>query len=242
MRISSRLVLKTSSWIIGTVVCAVLGAYILLFGPRYWTKSSRMLAYGPHVPEITKHDCERLVSGQLLFQPSRTMRQGQTYRVFARLARTPGVNIAEGLAGYDFAIVTEKVSCKVSVNLDSEEPAAFIIEKIPDGRKDEQILEPNSFSQWDWRVTPKKNGTLHLLLFVTPMLYVDGIGEELKQFSQPPKVITVSPDYWYASKAFVKDDWTILSGLLTAVAIPLFLWFRTGIVSWFKKRFRKAEA
>jgi hypothetical protein len=30
---------------------------------------------------------------------------------------------------------------------------------------------------------------LHLLLYVTPMLYVDGIGEDLKQFKQPPRII-----------------------------------------------------
>ena len=133
------------------------------------------------------------------------------------------------------------MSCKVSVSPDAEEFQAFTIEKIPADRKDEQVLEPDKYSQWDWRVTPKKHGPLHLLLFVTPMLYVDGIGEELKQFKQPPRVITVKPDYWYKTRTFLKDNWSILSGLLTAILIPLFLWFRTGIVEWFKKRFKKKE-
>jgi hypothetical protein len=196
---------------------------------------------GQEIPEIVKKDCERLVDGQLLFEPSKTMRQGKSYPVFARLSRNPGVNITEGLDGSKFVIVKEKVSCKVSMSLDSQEPQAFFIEKLPTGRKDEQILEPDTFSQWDWRVTPKKHGTLHLLLYVTPLLYVEGIGEALKEFKQPPRIITVTPDYLYESGAFLKENWVIISGLLTVVFIPLFLWFRAGIIDWFKKRFKRKE-
>ena len=101
------------------------------------------------------------------------------------------------------------------------------------------IFEPDKFSQWDWRVTPNKPGLLHLLLYVAPMLYVDGIGEQLKQFKQPPRVITVSPDYFYQSRSFLKENWAIVSGLLTAVFIPLFLWFRSETREWFTRRFKK---
>ena len=98
------------------------------------------------------------MDGQLLFDPSKTMRQGQTYTVFARLARNPGVNISEGLEGTQFTVVKERVSCQVSMSLDSEEPDAFRIEESPPDRKDEQLLEPDKFSEWDWSVTPKKHG------------------------------------------------------------------------------------
>jgi hypothetical protein len=77
---------------------------------------------------------------------------------------------------------------------------------------------------------PRKHGTLHLLLYVTPMLYVDGIGEQLKQFKQPPRLITVTPDYWYECTTFLNDHWAVLSTLLTAILIPLFLWFLKGIM------------
>jgi hypothetical protein len=192
-------------------------------------------------PEILKKDCQSLVEGQLLFEPSRTMRQGKPYPVFARLTRNPGVNIAEGLQGSDFVITKERVSCKVSMNLDSEEPRGFLMEKVPADRPDAQLLEPDKFSQWDWRVTPRRNGSLHLLLYVVPMLYVDGIGEGLKEFKQPPKVITVTPDYVYELTQFVKENWTIISGLLGALLIPLFLWFRNEIIGWLKRRFGKKK-
>jgi hypothetical protein len=193
------------------------------------------------IAEIVKKDCQKLVDGELLFEPSKSMRQGQSYSVFARLSRSPGINITEGLDGSGFVIVRERVSCKVSMSLDSEEPKAFIIEKVPADRKDEQFLEPNKFSQWDWRVTPQKHGTLHLLLYVTPLLYVEDIGEALKQFRQPPRIITVTPDYLYGFGVFLKDNWVIISGLLTAIIIPLLLWFRTQIIDWFKKHFKKKE-
>jgi hypothetical protein len=193
----------------------------------------------PDVPEIVKKDCQRLVDGLLLFEPSTTMRQGQAYPVFARLTRDPGVNITEGLEASKFVIVAERVSCKVSMNLDSEEAEAFKIEKVPESRKDEQLLEPDKYSEWDWRVTPKKHGSLHLLLYVTPMLYVDGIGEGLKEFKQPPKVITVTPDYWYAVRQFLKDNWTIISGVLSLIVIPLILWFRKEILDWLRRQFGK---
>jgi hypothetical protein len=68
------------------------------------------------------------------------------------------------------------------------------------------------------------------------MLYVEGVGEALKEFAQPPHVITVTPDYWYESVAFLKENWAIISVLLTAIVIPLLLWFRTRIIDWFRKR------
>jgi hypothetical protein len=128
------------------------------------------------------------------------------------------------------------------MQLAPEEPAAFTIQEVPTGRRTDQFLEPDKFSQWDWRVTPEKHGTLHLLLYVTPMLYVEGINEPLpKNFGTPPKVITVTPDYLYELKTFVKENWMIISVLLTAVFIPLFLWGRRGIVDWFQKRLTKKD-
>jgi hypothetical protein len=188
--------------------------------------------------KIVKKDCERLVDGQLVFEPAKIMRQGKPYPVFTRLSRNPGVKITAGLDGTDFVIVKETVSCRVSVSLASEEKDAFTIEKQPPDRKDEQFLESDKFSQWDWLVTPRKHGTLHLLLYVTPMLYVDGIGEGEKEFKQAPRVITVTSDYVYESGVFLRSNWGIVGGLLTAVVIPLFLWFRREITDWLTKRYR----
>jgi len=195
----------------------------------------------PSIPEIVKKDCQKLAEGQLLFDPSRTMRQGKPYSVFAQLTRSAGVDITAGLEGSEFIIVKEHVSCKVSMSLDSQEPGAFLVDKVPAGRPDAQLLEPDTFTQWDWRVTPRKHGSLHLLLYVTPMLYRDEVGEGLQKFRQPPRVITVTPDYFYEFTRFVKENWTIISGLLGALFIPVFLWFRNEIIAWCKSYFGRKK-
>jgi len=188
--------------------------------------------------DIAKDDCQHFVEGQLVFSPSATMRQGQTYVVSARLSRGADEHITLGLDG-TLTIENTQVSCMVSMTLDSQGPNAFTVDKVPAGRKDEQVLLLNKYTQWDWRVTPLKSGTLHLLLYVTPMLYVDGMGQGLKEFPQPARVITVSPDRMYAFKNFVVGNWAVWGSLLTAIIIPLFLWLLRAIKS---KREKTASA
>jgi hypothetical protein len=71
------------------------------------------------------------------------------------------------------------------------------------------------------RLTPLKAGTLHLLLYVTPMLYIDEVGQGLTEFPQPPRLITVTPDRIYAAEQFCNAHWVALSTLLTVIVIPL---------------------
>jgi hypothetical protein len=175
---------------------------------------------GPPLPseptlEAARHTCENLVDGMVLFKPDTQMRQGQTYQVFARVSRKPGVDIRNGLDS-SFTVESVSVSCKVEVRLDSQESNAFQIDKLPADRQDAQMLVADTYTQWDWRVMPKKHGTLHLLLYVTPILYFNGSKESgTKNFDQPAKVITVRPDYWFEAKTFVTTNWAVLSGLGT---------------------------
>lgn len=151
------------------------------------------------------------------------MRQGQSAVVSARLSRGIDVNITKNLDG-NLVIESTQVSCLVSLVLSSEEEGAFTIANIPEGRKDEQVLRADHFAQWDWRITPQKSGVLHLLLYVTPMLYIDGVGQGVDQIPQPPRVITVSPDYAYAIRKWCSTNWVIIVFLLSAIFIPLTVW------------------
>ncbi len=188
------------------------------------------------VPEVVKQDCERLVQGQLVFEPSATMQQGKPSLVFARLSRGNDTNILTGLPGGAVKIENAQVSCLVQMKLDSQEDRAFQIDNVPAGRKDEQFLLANQFTEWDWRVTPLKYGTLHLLLYVTPMLHIDGVGNELKGYPQPPRVITVSPDYIYAVRSSIVANWAIYSGLLTAIILPSLYWLAQRFKRWREER------
>jgi hypothetical protein len=186
---------------------------------------------------LLKKDCQRLTEGLLLFQPSTTMRQGQSYFLLARLSRNPDVNITKDLDGSGFKVESASVSCKVSLTLDSQEFDAFRIENSPAGRQDAQYLLPSDFTEWRWKVTPKKSGTLHLLLYVTPILYVDGIAGGLERsVPQQARVITVTPDYAYAVWFNLQSNWIIYSVLLTAIIIPMTLWIIGKLSNPPKKR------
>src|SRR5882672_920214 len=186
----------------------------------------------PHAPDVLKQDCERLVEGRLVFAPSATMREGKQSLVFARLSRGDDVQIMSGLEAGTVVLENTKVSCLVSMKLDSQEKSAFQIDNIPDGRKDEQLLLANQFTQWDWRVTPLKAGKLHLLLYVTPKLFVDGVGQGLKEFPQPPRIITVSPDYMYELWGSIVSHWAIWSSAMTVVVVPSLVWISKKFKAW----------
>ncbi|HLY99410.1 MAG TPA: hypothetical protein VKT33_10130 [Candidatus Angelobacter sp.] len=188
------------------------------------------------IREVVKGDCQHLVDGQLVFTPSTIMRQGQPYIVSARLSRGTDTHITSGLDGKTVIIENTQVSCMVSMKLDSHEPKAFTIDNIPASRKDEQILVANTYTQWDWRVMPVKSGTLHLLLYVAPMLYVDGVGQGLKQVPQPPRVITVSPDRVYAIVHFILEHWAVWSAILSVVIMPFFIWGVKKLKNWSDKK------
>lgn len=153
------------------------------------------------------------------------MRQGEAKRVMARLSRGADTKITEGLDTGSFVIENTKVSCMVSMRLESQEHDAFKIEDTLQPGGTPKLLLRDSHVDWNWFVTPRKSGTLHLLLYVSPMLYVEGVGQALTEIPQKPRLITVSPDYWYTAWQTIVDNWPIWSVLLTAVAIPLFLWF-----------------
>src|SRR5882724_67071 len=99
--------MNTSRWpsiIAGVVVVATAIQFLLYFfeplGLLKLPGYPHLVIIGPphrppRIPEIVKKDCQKLVDGQLLFEPSRTMRQGQPYLLLARLIRNPGINITE---------------------------------------------------------------------------------------------------------------------------------------------------
>lgn len=191
--------------------------------------------------EIRMEDCVHLVEGQLLFQPETSMKEGVTYQVFARMTRNPNVNIAKGLNSSDIRIETTKASCNVSMYLKSGEPDAFDIDPKADAPI-QHLIEANSYTQWDWTVTPKRCGQHHLLLYVTPLLWVQGINQWGNEgFPQAPRLISVKIDYWYASKNLIVNYWAIWTVVLTALALPLLNKARVWAVAAWRARAEKGK-
>lgn len=191
--------------------------------------------------EIHMEDCVHLVEGQLLFQPETSMKEGVTYQVFARMTRNPNVNIAKGLNASDIRIETTKASCNVSMYLKSGEPDAFDIDPKADAPI-QHLIEANGYTQWDWTVTPTKSGQHHLLLYVTPLLWVQGINQWGNEgFPQAPRLISVKIDYWYASKNVILKYSAIWLVLLTALALPSLNKARVWLVVAWHARVEKGK-
>jgi hypothetical protein len=198
-------------------------------------QSSQSLEIAQNKATAVQEDCRRLVNGQLLFYPQASMWQGTPYIVSARLSRgtdplilggwTPGSKLEQTL-----------VSCMASLTLDSQEPDAFIIQEIPKGRSADQALVSGKFAQWDWRVTPKHYGMLHLLLYVTPTIYIDNLGAGVKQLPQQPRVISVKASYLYVAEATMLDHPTFSSGVFTLVVVPIYLWGFKAYSRWREDR------
>ncbi|MFZ0746587.1 MAG: Flp family type IVb pilin [Terracidiphilus sp.] len=187
--------------------------------------------HGTPLAESLKKDCEQFVKGQLLFEPNKEMTEGESYPVFARISRNPGVNIARDLDSSTVRIERAEVSCLVSMRLDSEEENAFDIQKSPPNRPDELFVDKNNYTEWDWHVMPKRSGTLHLRLFVSPRLRVDDGSEPLppEAFAQPPRIITVQSDRVYEAKRIFVDHWGAwLTLVSTVVAVIGLIWKMNG--------------
>jgi hypothetical protein len=154
------------------------------------------------------------------------MKEGQPYRVFARIARDQNVNIAKDLDLGTIRIDSAQVSCQVSMELQGQEPEAFEVSP-PSGTPYLQFIDKTDFTEWQWRVIPKRSGTLHLLLKVMPYVYVEGVNEWMKKdFNEPPRVITVQADRMFELKNLIVKYWFIWSVLLTVILVP------AGIAGW----------
>ena len=181
-----------------------------------------------HLPEVAKRDCQHLVDGELAFNPTATMTQGEPYILQAQLSLGRDLRAAKWLNSSTLVVESTQLSCKVSVVLDSQEDGAFKIDKLPTGREDAQMVLRGSLTQWDWRVTPQDHGVLHLLLYVTPVLYTNNyIGLGLKEVHQSPRVITVDANYAYAIRSSMLEHWAVWATLSTGIIMPFLLWWLT---------------
>ena len=181
----------------------------------------------PSAPALSQDDQNRLqdclhtVEGQLLFQPQASMVQGKTYPLFARITRNPNVNIAKGLDTSNLRVETATASCNVSMQLKSEEPDAFLIDP-PDATN--QFVQASDYAQWNWSVTPKNFGNFHLLLSVTPKLWMPEMKQWLNvEHAEPPREIVVKVAYGYEGWYLLRTYWEIWAGL-TAGLVALVGW------------------
>jgi len=169
---------------------------------------------------ILEKKFSNLPAGRLLFNPPEEMRVHQPETVEVRLAsnsRESLENLQKGLIGRGSPEIEqiEKVSPKMKVVLRADENE-FVITPLPGGNE-EQYVDPETFTEWAWRVVPVTSGSHKLYLGIDAIIelpnrtanrYIPVIEKEVK----------VRVDPVYASTQFLKAYWQWILGTLL---IPL---------------------
>ena len=172
------------------------------------------------LPEIVKDELEKLSLGQILFNPSEEMQFGAKERVEVRIAKTITEDLTKGLKGRGVPQIEKiKVGTFMKVRLTGDN---FDIKAIS---HEEQLVEGEGFTHWDWDVVPLKSGTQSLLLTVTVRIKIPDYGEEKKDHPVFEKQIKVKVNLIYSTKHFTKSYWQWIVGTI----------FGSGIIGYFVK-------
>jgi preprotein translocase subunit YajC len=94
------------------------------------------------------------------------------------------------------------------------------------GNEEKQLIEDQSFSSWQWDVTPKESGIQKLDFIVSVILRVPGYEELLvKGFEANTIEVSVKVNPSFSIKFFIKKEWKYLTALLVLVVLVVLLYF-----------------
>lgn len=159
--------------------------------------------------KLLKDRCDRVVQGQLAYEPTKAMIEGQATPVTARIVRGHDEHILANMP--DGRVESVAVTCVVSAHLTAPDKSEFDIVSL-DPVTDPRFLGENTTEQWTWRVTPLKHGKkMHLLLTVVP--YVSGSHGDLPtSVHEIDREIEVNASRWFEAKKYAGQLWVLLGG------------------------------
>lgn len=165
----------------------------------------------------SQNDELKKISGKLLIDASHQMQVGVAEHVNIRIAETICQNFLEGLLNIQETKVENiRTSRSMVVSLEGEN---FKIQALSD---EEQIIEINDYTQWEYKVMPLKSGNLKLLIAITILLKVEN-EEARRTLPVLEKKIIVKINPIYSIKAFVLQywQWLIASAIIPIVGLLL---------------------
>ncbi len=136
-------------------------------------------AAADHPQDWTAEDRDAVIQKQLepaqvLFEPERQMRVNRPDTVQAIIVRALDANLKAKLDNVEKYVTREiEASYRMRMTLKAKEPGTFDIEAIrpADGM---QVVTKGRLAPWEWTVTPRREGTLTLLLNVEALVKVEG--------------------------------------------------------------------
>jgi hypothetical protein len=150
-------------------------------------------------------ELKKLSSGKVLFDTPHQMKVGASERVSVRIAKTITQDFFEGLIHtQESEIENIRTSRFMAVSLKGDD---FKVEALGN---EEQIIEDNDFTQWDWKVVPLKSGNRKLWVSITIQVKAEN-EQARKTLPVLEKEIPVKINPMYSIGTFVGQHWQWLT-------------------------------
>jgi hypothetical protein len=154
-------------------------------------------------------------SGKLIIDASHQMKVGVSAHINVRIAETISQNFLEELLHSQSKVENIRTSRSMIVSLRGED---FKIQALSD---EEQVVEVNDYTQWEYKVVPIKGGTHKISVAITIFPEVEN-EEARKTLSVLEREVMVQINPIYSIKAFVLQYWQWLaSAIITIVGLLL---------------------
>lgn len=161
---------------------------------------------------------QQLPNGVLVFNPAENMKVGQPETVVARVAATLSDALVQGLRGRGIPTAsTITVGREMTAKLVGK---AFDITAL--GNED-QVVAPDTFTEWAWRVVPQQSGSQTLSLLLAVRVRID-VTDARRDWPVLDKVITVQVNRAYSLKQFTAKYWKgALGGIVGSAALGVLI-------------------
>jgi hypothetical protein len=166
-----------------------------------------------------------MLEGRILFLIPVRMKQGKETKVTIRISANASENLANDLRnekeGPEPPIVVENVSVLPHMTVKLVGGKAFDIVPLT---PEEQFVAKDTFTQWQFNVTPLKSGEQELDLLVGVRVTNGAGGKEERFHPTYERKIVVEVDRVYIVEHFVEGNW---QWLISAILLPFIgLWIR----------------
>ena len=147
--------------------------------------------------ESIREEYEALEWGQIVFTPPGRMRRGVEEYFVARISPNLTENISEGLGP------TEQEEIKVSYEMIAELEGYGDFDISPKGPQKKSLPIAGGYQEWNWKVTPLKEGVHKIKLSAYAIISLDGTEEEEIPIETFEKDILIEVDWIMEARNFI---------------------------------------
>jgi len=171
--------------------------------------------------DTIQSEIKKLPLGKYMLNVPEYMKQKEEKAVTIRITQDINSDISSFIENNTSISEEIKVSSLMKVSLLSDNFDIFSLSE------EEQIVSAGNYTEWLWRIKPKKFGKLKLYLKITLKIKLP-FGIERKDYPIIEREIIVKVSVWYIIKKFIAKYW---KWIVTTLIIPLIGWSIKMIIS-----------